>query len=246
MHMFLLIVFLAFASVPRAMAENVIILTGEWAPYVSESLPQYGYTAEIVTHALLASDIEPVYKFMPWKRCAKMVESGEAFAAFPYAVTEERKKYSYFSEPIAQSRNVFFYLKSKLGSFDYNHLDELKSKTIGGVAGYFYKKIFQEAGLKMDYASGEESAFKKLYMGRVDLVPASELVGWQLINKLYPGESHKFGSTATAFKANDLHLMVSKSFPEATALLQRFNDGLQVIKDKGIDKQLRGKYNFSQ
>ncbi len=246
MRTFLCALMLCLLCSASAWAEQVTIMTGEWPPYVSENMENNGFTAEIVSHAMLAADLEPAFSFMPWKRCARNVESGEGLAAFPYAVTAEREEYASFSEPIAKTRNVFFYIKSNLGSFDFVDLTELKGKAVGGVAGNFYETTFKNVSLNVDYATNEESAFKKLYMGRVDLVPASELVGWELIKKLYPGEEQKFGSTVTSFKDNTLHLMVSKKYPNSQAMLEDFNKGLQDIKEKGIYAKILAKYNVSE
>ncbi len=242
---FFVVIFCLVFSI-SAHAERVEIVTGEWAPYVSKNMDNNGFTAEIVSHAALAADIEPAFSFMPWKRCAHSVEQGEVLAAFPYAITAEREEYAMFSEPITQTRTVFFYLKSNLASLDYEKLEDLQQYSIGGVSGNFYEKSFKEAGLNVDYTTDEESAFKKLYMARVQLVPASELVGWEMIKKLYPGEEQKFGSTAKAFSANKLHLMVSKKFPGAKELMERFNQGLADIKEKGIYKKILAKYNVSE
>jgi polar amino acid transport system substrate-binding protein len=230
-----------------AAAQEYTLLTGEWQPYVSESYPNHGIAAEIISHALIAAGAEGDFAFMPWKRCSMMVEKGEGVAAFPYMITPERSEYAAFSEPMMMSRNVFFYKKNELGDFDYSgDVNQLKDYAVGGTKGFFYEEDFAEAGVEVDYATEEASAFKKLYLDRVQLVPASELVGWELIEKLYPGEKHLFATTRTAYSEKPLHLMVSKAHPEGAALLATFNEGLNQIKQSGVYEKLMVQYGLGK
>jgi len=75
-------------------AESVVLATGEWPPYTSEKLPEYGFVTKIVTAACNAGGITPEYHFYPWARAEMLADSCEVFAAFPYVITEEKKKNS--------------------------------------------------------------------------------------------------------------------------------------------------------
>ncbi len=229
----------------QALAEDTLrILTGEWPPFVSESLPQYGYTAEIVSYAFLAAGLEPEFAFMPWKRCALMVEEGKELAAFPYVKNEERSQYAVFSERIAESRSVFFYMKSELGAFEYSNLENLKQYRVGGAKGFYYEAIFRGAAVEVDYSNTQESMFKKLYLGRIQLAPSDERVGWLLLRKLYPGQEHLFASTANALTENKLHVMFSKMHPKTDEAMARFNEGLRIIKENGVYNRIMARYSM--
>ncbi len=129
---------------------------------------------------------------------------------------------------------------------DFSDLDDLKSFLIGGVRGYYYEAMFKKAGLAVDYSENEDDSFKKLFYGRVDIVPVNELVGWKIINKLFPDKTDIFSTAGTALDEKELHLMVSKKYPGAATLLERFNKGLETIKTTGVYKKIIEKYNISQ
>lgn len=239
------LVSLVLAALP-AMAQELIV-TGEWKPFVSAKMDGGGFTTEIIQHALLESGIDVRIELepMPWTRCEAMVKDGKALATFPYMKTEERQQHYTFSEPIAMSRNVFFYIKERNPDFAFDTVEGLKGMRIGGAKGYFYEPIFAKAGLKVDYATDAKSGFQKLYLGRVDIVPENELVGWAIIKELYPGEEHRFAASAKALTEEPLHLMFSKAYPKADDLRGKFNAGLASIKDKGIVDKIRAKYGLT-
>jgi len=230
-----------------AMAQPVKLATGEWAPFVSQKMDGQGFTAEIVQHALLAAGIEPILEFYPWARCEQSLQSGDAKAAFPYARTAEREEKYVYSEPIAVSRTVLFFLPEIMGTdFDFTSLEALKDNKVGGVRGYYYEKTFTEADIAVDYASNAESSVKKLYMGRVDVMPENELVGWQLIKATYPDEQDKFAATASAMVEQPLHLIALKGDPEAAKAIEAFNKGLATIKEEGVYSSILKKYGLQE
>jgi polar amino acid transport system substrate-binding protein len=229
-----------------AMAQDVIVMTGEWNPFVSAGLENNGFTAEIVSQACLAVGIRPDFQFAPWPRCEAKVQYGKAFAAFPYSKTDARVKFALFSKPLAKSRTVFFYNRKKIKQLDFSDLGDLKSLLIGGVRGYYYDATLKKAGLSVDYSRNEDDSFNKLYMGRVDIVPVNELVGWGIINKLFPDQTDVFATTKRALDEKELYLMVSQKYPDAALLLERFNKGLETIKATGTYKAIIEKHKVPQ
>jgi polar amino acid transport system substrate-binding protein len=76
----------------------------------------------------------------------------------------------------------------------------------------------------------------------VDLVPENEFVGWEIIQRLFPDEMYKFGTTTDALNQDSLHLMVSKAYPQSDVLLKEFNKGLAEIMRQGVYRKLLKKY----
>ena len=223
-------------------AESVRIITGEWFPYVSKDIKEYGFAAEIVTYAFLVHGIEVHIEFVNWEQCEKQVRSGSVFASFPQKKTAERHEFALFSAPIALSKSVLFFKKENLKNFTFKQIDDLKGYRIGGTRGYFYESMFKKAGIPVEYVSLNASSIKKLYIGVVDLVPENEFVGWGLIQKLYPDEMYRFQATQNALSENTLHLMVSRQDPRARVLLEKFDKGLRLLQEKGIYQKILKRY----
>ena len=235
---------------PSASAEvetAVILATGEWQPYTSETMENYGAFTEIVSAVFKEMGVPVKYVFYPWKRAEEEVKNGKAFAAFPYIETTERLEEYDFSEAVFISTGRLFYMPERQKNpIAYEKLTDLQAYRIGGVLGYWYEKPFAEAELKTDYVSSDETNIQKLYLGRVDLAASEELVGWALIQKLYPQEANRFAVAEKSLNEDPLRLLVSRSYPDSAALLQKFNAALKAVEAKGIIGQILLRYGIKR
>lgn len=230
-----------------AAAAEVLLATGEWEPYTSETMEGRGAFTEIVSAAFKEMGRQPKYIFYPWKRAESETKKGEVFATFPYIVTEERKADFDFSDPVMISTGKFFYLPERhKAEIVYDKLEDLQAYNIGGTLGYWYETPFKQARLRVDYASSDEQNLQKLYAGRVDLAASEELVGWALIRKLYPQEVDRFATVKKPLNEDPLRLMISRQYPGAAELTQRFNAALKAIYDKGIAQKILEKYGIKE
>ena len=224
--------------------EQFLIVTGEWAPYVSQKLPEYGYTAEIVKKSFSEMGISVHYKFYSWKRATLMVSKGACIGAFPYVETPERKEFAFFSEPFCMSDSKFFYYNEKFKDITYEDVKELNRFNIGTTLGYASEKNLQKEGLKTDSAPTDLLNLRKLIRGRIDLFASSSIVAWNLIKKEFPNDIKKFGTLQKPYSKYKLALIISKKIPNAQKYIATFNEGLKKIKDKGIYKQILDKHGI--
>jgi len=230
---------------PTPVIQEVILTTGEWSPYTSESLPEQGAFTELVSVVLAEMGVTPKYLFYPWKRAEEEVRSGTAFAAFPYVATDERRAEFDFSEALLVSTGKFFYSrKFHPDPITYEKLEELQAYRIGGVLGYWYEPVFKAAGLRTDYVKSDEQNLEKLQTGRIDLAPTDELLGWTILKQKYPTEITQFATVEKPLNESALRLMVSRTYPEAQAMLEKFNAALQTLKTNGRYAQLLAKYGL--
>lgn len=227
-------------------ARELVVLTGEWKPFVSSDLENDGFLAEVVQKAFETVDIETVVQFAPWPRCEAAIRHGKEPVTFPYTETVERSAFALFSDTIATSRTVFFYNRKKMKPFRYTGLDQLEPFLVGGIRGYFYLPRLKKAGLNIDYSENEEDAIKKLFYGRVDLVLLNELVGWNIINTTYSGRTETFDVFENAYDTNDLRLMASKNHPDGASILKGFNKGLRIIKSNGVYRRILEKFDIPE
>lgn len=228
------------------MAKNFEILTGEWAPYVSETMDGGGPTAIIVMEAIKASGNSATFKYVPWARTEALTQSGQAVATFPWSPTDGFEATCWQSDTLASQKMVFFYMKSKLGDWDYKDLNQLKSMKVGGSRGYTYVDIFETAGIKPDYAADVTKSLKKLIAGRIDVVPESQLVGLDTIKKNFAGDMDKIGYSNTPLFVKPLYLQISKKHPDGQALKDAFAKGFEAIKANGTYKAILDKYGLSE
>jgi polar amino acid transport system substrate-binding protein len=234
----ILAISLILLSAPISGAQTISIATGEWKPFTSPGMQNYGKFTKRVTTVLKAMGIEPHYLFYPWGRCYDAVAKGRVWAAFPYSYTKKRAEKVWFSDKLSCSKTVFFYYdrgKSAV-KYRYNSLKDIKAYKIGGVIGYFYEDSFKRAGLKVDYVNKEINAIEQLKIGRIDLLPINNLVGWDLIKTHFPEDAHNFKTLPKPLSINPLCLIVSKHYPGSKKLLQRFNRALRKCLVEGLIK----------
>ncbi|MCP4111484.1 MAG: amino acid ABC transporter substrate-binding protein [Desulfobacteraceae bacterium] len=226
---------------------KVKLATGEYTPYASAHMKDYGLVAEIITETFKEMGLEHEYFFYPWKRCELLVKHGKIWATFPYGYTEERTKKIFFSDVLlVTSTKFFYYKKHQKNKISWNTIEDLKPYKIGGVLGYYYEKEFKRSGINVDYAPSEKLTLKKLVYGRVYLFPADVAVAWNLIKKHFPREIDNFGMLEKPHETSGNYLMVSKTYPNTQELLQKFNAALKKIKDRGVVKQILQKYNIRE
>ena len=240
------LMFLAVCFSSSAFAKNFEILTGEWAPYVSKELKDGGPSAIIVSEAIKAAGHTATFKYVPWKRTEVMTQTGKAVATFPWSVNEDFKQTCFVSTPIASQKMVFFYMKDNLGDWDYTDLDQLKKIKVGGSEGYTYVEIFKNAGIKAEYAPDVENSLKKLVHGRLDIVPESQLVGWNTIKTKLPSYEGKIANSKKPLFVKPLHLMVSKKNADGQELIDAYEKGLEAIKANGLYQKILDEYGLSE
>ena len=211
------------------------LVIGEWAPYTGKELPEYGTASQIVSAAFRAADLVPMYTFLPWNRCEYLVKKGEYFASFPYLAIPEREEAFWFSEPLfVSSIKILRYIQNlRTNSLVYDgNPASLKTFRVGTTEGT-NAVIFplKAAGVVVEPSRTLDLAIKKLAAGRLDLVIEEEATIMDAVRHLFSGQETLFEFLPQPFLAQrEYRLMVSKGYPGAQAILERFNEGLRRIK----------------
>jgi len=234
------VIALCLALVNSALAlgapQVLVIATSELPPFVSAE-PRESFLTELLAEVADEMDVVFEFHFMPWPRCEIAVDTLQAWATMPYVPTPERNKKFLFSKPLYTKRTVLFHYSEgdPRVPMTFTHLNELSPHKIGGVRGYYYLERFAQAGLSLELTSSEELSFRKLQAGRVELVPAVESVGWNIIRRTFPPEDHaNFYVLETSLNVGYNHLMTSRNYPQAPQLLDRFNTALEGLRGNGV------------
>lgn len=231
-------------AISHAAPQVLTIATSELPPYISKD-PQNSFLTELLQEIAKEMGVSIELRFMPWPRCELAVDSLQVWATMPYVPTQEREEKFLFSQPLYAKRTVLFYY-SKVESDipkTFTDLGELSQYRLGGVRGYYYESIFSEAGLPLALASSEELNFRKLHAGRVDLVPAVETVGWDIIRRTFSEEDQAyFGILDSTLDVGYNFLMTSRRYPQTDQLLERFNQALNTLQLNGVYREIAMRY----
>jgi len=162
--------------------DPVRIITGEWAPYISEAFREGGISCHIVREAFASQGYPVEYTWtMPWiERIYELARRGEYDATMAWRATPVRLEHFVSSaEPVMENRYVFFHLRER--PFEWHRFADLKGIPIAGTRGFNYGDRFRKADaeglLDIHWSDTTQASFLKLFSGEVRLVAHDQGVG---------------------------------------------------------------------
>lgn len=235
------------ANNSATLTTKVLLVTGEYIPYTSDNLNEKGFFTQIVTSVMNDMGIPCEIKFYPWGRCTQMVKSGEAWASFPFAHSEEHDRDYFTSDTIYPSAHKYYYLKDNSKIKDEVHAfkttSDFKKYIFGGANGYWYgsKEDFLNKGITTEWAQDTDSLVKMLFTKRIDFFIEDSAVCMEAIERLYPNAVNKFATLENDARKLDYLLLISKAYPNSKILMEKFNASLKKLKEEGTIKNILDK-----
>ncbi|MBO9475649.1 hypothetical protein J7413_19060 [Shimia sp. R10_1] len=204
-----------------AMAETVKMAVGEWAPYVGAELPEQGVHAQKVREVMAAAGYEVALDFLPWKRSYELTKKGEYPATFSWSKTDDRLADFYYPEVFLEDQvDVIYYSRAKypdglnVSSIEDIHAQGLK---LVGYSGYWYEKALADLGSEMHDVFSEESAWKLLQSGRVDLLIENEVAGDLSLKSVLGAEMGDIAK-GSVVRSVPVYVLFSRAHPQGEAL----------------------------
>ncbi len=215
--------------------ETLYLVTGDYAPFSGQTLPQGGMTTEITTQAFREMGYEAHIDFEPWKR--GYINTGKLlyFGTFPYVKDSNREKDFLFSHPLYTIK-VNFFVRSDFNK-TFSKKQDLKGLKTCLPVGYSSREIqdlIDEEIISITMRPSNDAAcFRALEKNRVDLYAINFITGWQIIKNTF-GRIDGFKNIGEPLMPAHYHLIVSKQHPKGQALLNVFNEGLTRLKHNGL------------
>lgn len=152
-----------------ASAEKLVVGADSWEPFRfigKDSVT--GIDNELLKKLSSHIDIEVEYLKCPWKRCLKMMESGQLDAMTGLAWRKERAEYITYTEPHYYSCTTQLYVKKGYKHKIQKHQD-LHNLTVGIVGGSAYYEAFDKDILINKMSMAQESILPDLLLkNRID------------------------------------------------------------------------------
>lgn len=226
--------FLAFCSISHA--ETISLTNGEWSPYLGENLPHHGVASRIVEEAFALEGIQVQWEFYPWPRALRTAEKGKSAGTAVWRRSPEKEQNFFISDPVVDTSYYLFHRDDH--PFDWQQVSDLQGKRIGGAIDYDYGAAFQQAEkrgqVQMQRLSNEELALRMLLAGRLDVLPMDKVVAFDMLrSKFSSAERRQLTFHSLPLNSDTLHLLLSRKVAGNEVLLQRFNLGLQKLRDSG-------------
>ncbi len=232
-----------FISLKSYSQEIITFVTGEYPPYSSQKLNNFGFYSEIIMEVCREAKLDCKIDFYPWIRAEKLVETGSVFAAYPYRFNLERRKKYFLSEAIFCGRSKLFYYNKRndMKNFKFEKISDLEKFTIGFLRGASYKGVIERNKIHFEESNDDNSLLLKLKSGRIDFALAEELVFENSIKEIFNKESIDFKTLKNDFeKISNNGLIVSKNYKNSELILKKFNYSLKKIKKNGVYSKIIG------
>lgn len=220
--------FIAFAllytgsSSCLAQEQEIVIATGEWSPFISETLPEGGPYAKVVRDFFSAKNIGIRIEFTNWKRAYELTKSGGYAGSFAWFRTPERESDTLLGQrPVAIAENVVFH-KASLTGQDLSSLEKIATSglKIVGVGGYWYESELTKLNAKLETVGNLNRAFAMLAGNRADLLIETKEVGIVEGEEILGKEVMATIVYSGSIKTDELLIAFSRTHREGTKLHQ--------------------------
>lgn len=223
-----------------AQAEQTVhIGTGDWVPYVDQQRTDGGALARLVRAVFAEAGYQVEFSFYPWERNVLMLQQGGLDAIMPYSCNPLREAYGVCSDALVRGEVVLFHRRDL--TFDWQRLEDLRAYRIGTTLGYSYgpqfDRLAQNGTLQTVQSSKEDTSFRLLELGRIDLHPQDRAVGYAMLRHLNPGQaSLAITHHPRYLNTEPLRLLFRKGDEQ---LLRRFNQALAHFAERGELQRLQ-------
>jgi polar amino acid transport system substrate-binding protein len=232
----LLAVVIALPFATSAQSRQLRLVSTTWPPFTGPA-GQPRYALDLVEAALGKADITAISLFVDAGAYTRSL-LGPAYDGSAAAWKDpQREKLLLFSEPYLENRLV---LVGRRGAdVSATTLAAMKGKRIAVVDGYSYGGDVERAGPAFVRTAGEEDSLRQLLASKVDYALMDELVVNYLIENHAEQAEARLQLGTTPLVTRPLYLAVSRSRPDAQAIISRFNGQLRgMIADRTYHRLL--------
>lgn len=227
-------------SATAARADVVVLEANESPPYWSKSLPGGGLGGELVQAISEAANLKTRIDFVPLSRMIEDRNNNDLGNPEFYMAEQEFAAII----PLALTEAAIFYYRPHFGvAPKIANFDDLKHYKIGVLKGTLIdRRAFERMGLHFESSYAQGSLFKKLKLGRVDLVFEIDLVGQQMIAQLFPEQRHEFIRQPLPNSISPIAIMIDAEYPRAEEIAAAYRKGLAAIIANGRYQKIVEKY----
>lgn len=233
--------------------EVQLLTAGDYQPFTDQSLPNGGLITELVETALKNQNIS--YKLTwinDWSaHLDPLLKEKKYDMGFPWLNpgcpnVEHMRCQFLFSTPIFQMLEVLFTRNDAPLKFEKD--DDMIGHTLCRPSGYFTHDLerlgrewLKKNLIKLEQPQSVKECFDLLMAGKVDAVAMNDFTGRETVAKM--GLQDKVAPLSRELSVEGLHVLIHKTHPRATILLNYVNKGLKALQESGeydaiMDKHL--------
>ena len=221
------------------LADSVVLSATDYPPYEFAE-PEggvRGFDVEVIEAAFDRVNISTEFKFLPWKRALEQTKVGIYTGIFSCSYLPDREEFFLYSDQISRQTTGLF-VRRDFDGFEPRSFEEVKGLKVGGVLGWGMLKVVEKAGAKVITDRSEKKVFNHLLKRTYDYAVLNlEPSGYQAL-KMGISKDVRF----LKIKEKNLHLCISKKWPNAKEVVRNFNKGLAAIRSDGTYDRIHKAY----
>lgn len=231
------------ATPALAAPRHLVLVASEYPPYTSEGLAHGGPMSEITVTALRKAGYEVQVRFLPWARALRLAEQGLVDGLLAVWRSPARERVFLFSEPVIANRIM---LCGRDGAMPvrYEGPAMLRRYTVGVVRGYANPPALEESGARLEPVTDDLQNLRKLVAGRVDLIVIDGRVQRYLVGRHLPEAGVHIRCLQPPLQEPPLHLVVARSVPGASEVVQAFDTQLELLLQSGEYARIAAQWQF--
>ena len=222
------------------LAEVIQLEANESPPFWSKNMPSNGMCGEILQAMSELAGLQSTITFKPLNRLIDDTENNDL--GNPDFYLQQNDFASII--PIAIYQSAFYYYKpNHQAEIVLRSWADLKQYKIGILKGTVIdREAFEQQGITFETSYNQESIFKKLKLGRIDLALEIDLVAHQTLYKLYPGHENDFFVINLPNSISPIAIMLNENQPQAKILGAKYKKALAELIESGDYQKIIRKY----
>ncbi|MBW7567232.1 transporter substrate-binding domain-containing protein [Chromobacterium subtsugae] len=224
-------------------AAELLVSTGEYAPWSGARLPGQGFVNRVVREAFAREGVAVRFQYLPWARALEALRNGSVEASSFWFDDPDKAREFLYSAPLSEHRELLFHRKD-LAVPAWARLQDLHGLRFGATRGYSYtaefRQLAKQGAIEVEEADDDKTNLLKLLAGRIELFPIDEFTGWQLLaSNAFPRGAHDLVTAEPRpFSIQYGHLLMLRS-ARNEQLMGRFNAGLAKLRADGTLERFR-------
>ena len=232
----LVLLLMAGAVTAHAQSLSVELDANESPPYWSASMPNDGLCGEIVHALSAAAGVSSHINYKPLSRMIEDDDNNDLGNPDFYMLNQD---FAAIIPICLYQASIYYYAPRHKGKISFQRLEDLKGYRIGILSGALVDRTyFEKAGVVFEESYSRESLFKKLKLGRIDLCLVVDLVGYQIISRLFPEHHDDFVAIHLENSTAPLAILLAKDYPQAGAIANKYRQGLNSIIQNGTYQEI--------
>lgn len=236
---------LSLFSVVAHGASDVLVVASldHYPPYSGHDLKEKGFCPDVTKTALERAGYKVDVQLMDWRKVLENAASGKVDVITCSWHVSSRESFLLFTKLLHANRLVF--AAPVVNAFEYTHLEDLKGKKVGVVAGYGYPSSFLEASyIQRVVGPSVEDNLRAVASGALDATLDDEGLMRNQLRHSLSSVASDIRLTRGAIHETPLVAGVSRHRPDVEEIVERFNAALVVMAGDGTLKDLRQKHDL--